>query len=86
MILATVDPRAFALHKLWMSKRDEREPIKRRRDQSQASVVAQLCHQYFNLPFDSIQLAALPEELREGLKTLSHATTLQEDEPPEPNW
>ena len=29
----SVDPRAFALHKVWLSERPDREPLKRGRDQ-----------------------------------------------------
>jgi hypothetical protein len=36
------DPRAFALHKFWVSKRDDREPAKKNRDASQALAVAKL--------------------------------------------
>ena len=36
------DPRAFALHKAWLSGLDSREPIKKPRDLAQALAVAQL--------------------------------------------
>ena len=32
----SVDPRAFALHKAWVSERPDREPVKRARDHAQA--------------------------------------------------
>ena len=40
--LVTVDPRVFAIHKLWISERGDREPIRRRRDADQAKAVAAL--------------------------------------------
>jgi hypothetical protein len=40
--MQTVDPRAFALFKLWMAEQSDRDPIKRQRDASQASVVVKL--------------------------------------------
>ena len=36
------DPRAFALHKLWLSRQADREPIKRKRDRDQAIAVCRL--------------------------------------------
>lgn len=30
--MVVIDPRAFALHKAWVAQKDDREPIKRRRD------------------------------------------------------
>jgi hypothetical protein len=36
------DPRVWAAHKLWLSKRNDREPIKRRRDEAQARAVGSL--------------------------------------------
>jgi len=38
----TLDPRAFALHKHFVSKRDDRSPAKRGRDAVQADIVAEL--------------------------------------------
>jgi hypothetical protein len=40
--LVTPDPRVFAIHKLWMSRRPDREPLRRRRDADQARAVAAL--------------------------------------------
>jgi hypothetical protein len=37
--MSCIDPRAFALHKYWVSRRDDREPLKRGRDLSQAKAV-----------------------------------------------
>lgn len=42
--LATVDPRAFALHKWFTSQRADRDPVKRQRDAAQARLVASLLH------------------------------------------
>ena len=42
----TVDPRAFALFKLWMSDQSDREPGKRIRDASQARIVVDLINSY----------------------------------------
>lgn len=40
--LSTVDPRAFVLHKWYVSQQPDREPIKRHRDEAQARLVATL--------------------------------------------
>ncbi|SEK41475.1 hypothetical protein SAMN04488129_10264 [Halomonas daqiaonensis] len=40
--LTTVDPRAFVLHKWYVSHRRDREPMKRYRDEAQARLVAAL--------------------------------------------
>jgi hypothetical protein len=58
------DPRVWAAHKLWLSKRDDREPIKRRRDEAQARAVGSLVSEYLpNLPFEQEQLRMLPKKL-----------------------
>src|SRR3546814_20244701 len=41
--LACPDPRAFALHKLWLSQRDDREPEEKRRDRSEERPVGNEC-------------------------------------------
>jgi hypothetical protein len=59
------DPRAFALHKLWVSERPDRDPAKARRDAAQARSVAGLVLRYLpQLRFDDPALAALPKALR----------------------
>ena len=40
------DPRAFAIHKLWLSERIDRNAIKKKRDRSQALAVCKLILQY----------------------------------------
>jgi hypothetical protein len=52
------DPRAFAIHKLWLSRQNDREPLKKERDRSQALAVCKLILQY--LPEFKFE----PEELR----------------------
>lgn len=47
------DPRAFALHKAWLSQQLTHEPLKKPRDLAQARVVAQLVREYMpHLSFD----------------------------------
>lgn len=62
--IACVDPRVFALHKLWLSKQPSRQALKRPRDAAQAHAVAALCNSYFQLRFDAQELSALPSSIR----------------------
>lgn len=64
--MSVPDPRAFALHKLWVSKRPDRDRLKARRDEAQARAVAGIIADYlpaFNLE-DDLMLTAVPEALR----------------------
>ncbi len=67
--LACVDPRAFALHKLWVSKQPMREAQKRPRDVGQAIAVAQVAD-LLGLEFKKHDLSALPKALLDGLPEL----------------
>jgi hypothetical protein len=58
------DPRALALHKLWLSQRQDREPADRERDRVQAAALAELILRY--LPqyyFFSAELQLFPPEV-----------------------
>lgn len=61
--MSCIDPRAFALHKLWLSKRADRDAVKRRRDLEQAIVVAHVAKDFLDLKFNAKDLSALPLEL-----------------------
>jgi hypothetical protein len=60
-----LDPRAFALHKLWVSKQGDRQAIQRQRDAVQASAVAAVA-QLMNLNFAAQDVGALPADLIAG--------------------
>jgi hypothetical protein len=69
-IIAT-DPRVWAAHKLWLSNRKDREPLKRRRDEAQARIVARLVAKYMpHLPFVSEELRMLPKDVVENAAPL----------------
>jgi hypothetical protein len=69
-IVAT-DPRVWAAHKLWLSKRADREPLKRRRDEAQAQVIGRLVAQYMpHLPYDADQMKMLPKSVFEDAAPL----------------
>ncbi|MFZ5572185.1 MAG: GSU2403 family nucleotidyltransferase fold protein [Thermodesulfobacteriota bacterium] len=62
--MTTPDPRAFALHKLWLGRQRDRNPIKKKRDQAQARAVCQLILQYLPAyPFDPQELKMFPKEI-----------------------
>ena len=63
------DPRIFAAHKLWLSKREDRNPIKKVRDYAQAKAVIHLILNYLdNYPFDKTFMKNLPDVLNDSLK------------------
>lgn len=69
-IVAT-DPRVWAAHKLWLSKRLDREPIKRRNDEAQAKTIGQLVAKYMpNLPYVAGELRMLPKAVFEDAAPL----------------
>jgi hypothetical protein len=56
------DPRAFALHKLWLSRQPDREPVKRQRDHAQSLAVCKLVLLHLpNLQFDPRELRMFPK-------------------------
>ncbi len=58
------DPRSFSLHKLWLSRQNDREPIKRKRDFAQARAVFRLVQLYLpNLKFDPSELRMFPKAI-----------------------
>jgi hypothetical protein len=65
------DPRALALHKLWLSLQKDRPPVKRARDGRQAAALAELILRYLpQYHFFSAELQRFPVEvaqLAEGL-------------------
>jgi hypothetical protein len=82
------DPRAFALHKLWLSRRADRDAAKRIRDEQQARIVAELiAKQLPHLSFESSDLQALPLALRQLATQLDPVTGNNNDELRlTPNW
>ena len=68
--MSCIDPRAFAVHKYWISKRPDRDPVKRARDAAQAKAVAAVATKYLGLAFKAKELSALPIELVQTAKSL----------------
>jgi len=64
------DPRAFALHKAWLSMQIDREPLKRERDLAQARAVAEVVREYLpHMPLEEV-LTALHADVRDMLPRL----------------
>lgn len=81
------DPRSFALHKLWLSRREDRDPLKKLRDEAQAYVVADMINRYLpHLRFDDPVLGAVPKSLRRLSRELGDEGSKPADDKIEPNW
>lgn len=66
-LMVAPDPRAFALHKLWLGRQADREPIKRRRDQEQAQAVCRLVLEHMpHLRFTPSELRMFPKSVVEA--------------------
>jgi hypothetical protein len=62
--MSAPDPRAFALHKLWLSKQVNREAVKKQRDHDQALAVANLIVKYLpQYQFKATELRMFPKAL-----------------------
>lgn len=69
--LVVPDPRAFAVHKWWLSQQPNRDPSSRRRDAEQARAVAQLVVQFMpHLPYDQKQIGVVPREAFDAARPL----------------
>jgi hypothetical protein len=64
LVMKTVDPRVFAIHKHWVAERPERDPLKRRRDALQAKAAFDLTRTYLvHLSFQPADLRMLPKKV-----------------------
>lgn len=65
------DALTFALHKMWVAQREDRTPIKKKRDRDQADIVADLAMRYFGESPSPKRMDWLSDELREQLTVLA---------------
>jgi hypothetical protein len=87
LMMSVPDPRSFALHKIWVSEREDRDPLKQRRDKDQAYLVAELIAKHLpHLSFDDPALNALPLELRNRATALATETRERTPSSLEPDW
>lgn len=77
------DPRWMALHKLWLSKKPERNPSKKPKDARQGDVLLSACR-YFTAdtyPMDLDFVFDLPPELRDIFSTWAEANNFDPNDP-----
>jgi hypothetical protein len=84
--MVVIDPRAFALHKAWVSMREDREPLKAKRDLQQAQAAALIATRYLRRSFESTELDALPKELRELAPKIATPNANGSKGLKKPNW
>jgi hypothetical protein len=71
LTIVAPDPRVFAAHKFWLSKRLDRGALKRTRDAAQAAAVGQLVAGYLlHLPYEHREMATLPLSVIEAARSL----------------
>ena len=58
------EPRTFALHKMWVARRPDRQALKRNRDMAQARIVVDLARTYLNQPLTAKAMPWLPADLK----------------------
>ncbi|MDO9366099.1 MAG: GSU2403 family nucleotidyltransferase fold protein [Methylotenera sp.] len=82
VLMPVPDPRAFSLHKAWLSQQADREPVKKQRDFNQAVMVLKLLQEYLpNFPIKPDEMRYFPKEvvqssiasLTQGLSGLENA-------------
>jgi hypothetical protein len=84
--MVVIDPRAFALHKAWVSSREDREPVRAKRDFQQARAAAIIATRYLRRPFESPELDALPSSLRELAPKIVDVSNDDAKDLAKPNW
>jgi hypothetical protein len=67
VFMAVPDPRAFMIHKVWLSKQHEREPVKKQRDYEQALMVLGLLNEYLpQFPLNQSDMKYFPKHVIEA--------------------
>lgn len=70
------DPRAFAVHKAWLSGQPERDPVKKPRDLAQARMVFELIREYLpTYPLEAGHMRYFPKEVLQNELPLVEATS-----------
>jgi hypothetical protein len=66
VMMPVPDPRAFAVHKAWLSNQPDREPAKKSRDFGQAAMLYALLQEYLpNYSMDQHQMKYFPKDVVE---------------------
>jgi hypothetical protein len=83
--LVVPDPRYFALQKLWLSKQEKRNHLKRPKDARQgAALLSAIANEMPQFPLDDAFLASLPSELMEEYEAWTASSTPATR--PTPSW
>ena len=62
VMMPVPDPRAFAIHKAWLSHQVDREPVKKQRDLNQALMVVAILQEYLpHLPMNTCDMRYFPK-------------------------
>jgi hypothetical protein len=62
VMMPVPDPRAFAIHKAWLSHQADREPVKKQRDLNQALMVVAILQEHLpHLPINTKDLRYFPK-------------------------
>ncbi len=81
------DPRSFAMHKLWVSRRQDRDPLKKGRDHAQAILMFELIARFMpHLTFDDPALGAVPLEMRKEAVAYMRSKAREWHETSQPDW
>jgi len=65
------DPRAFALHKIWLSRQKDRNPLKKNRDLKQGLAIAQILMNYLpQYEFNKSEMRMFPAHVRDEARKL----------------
>jgi len=73
------EPRTFALHKLWVSRQDSRNPLKSVKDAARARIVAKLAQRHLRLPLSAKEMPWLPTTLRRLIPDLKKIARTADD-------
>jgi hypothetical protein len=84
--MATIDPRAFALHKLWLAQQTQRDPVKSTRDRAQAQVAWQLASTFLGLSSGGEELRGLPASVRAMAPDLERKERAGSEVDTTPRW
>ncbi len=73
------DPRTFALHKFWVSSRDDRKAVKSVKDLAHAKIVAALAQSHLRMPLVAKDMPWLPRTLRKLIPELKKTLRVDEE-------
>jgi len=76
VLLRVPDPRAFTIHKYFVSRQLDRDPIKKKRDATQSKLMLNIISKYLPLyPFSDQALRNFPAALRKGFHQVTREKT-----------